>query len=108
MVTGLEPGLEDLIYVDKYYYWEAEFLPLGVELEFDKLGWNPEKCVEYLRKHDIRLISISFPFGSRIHFMNDQNNSDRFWNMIETSPQYFVKRSRLNGRYKYRSIYEVK
>jgi hypothetical protein len=107
MVTGIEPGLDDLVLAPGRYYWKALALPQQVEQDFDRVAWDWKECIDLLRNYKVRVISISVPPHARIPFMSKEENGHRFWELLAGNPGVFRKVGSPKGYYHYRSVYEV-
>ncbi|HUU42035.1 MAG TPA: hypothetical protein VMW42_13950, partial [Desulfatiglandales bacterium] len=107
MVTGLEPGLEDFVLTPGKYYWEAVGFPQDTEQVFDKLKWDSDKCINWLRENNIKIISVNVAYGASICFLREKENSERFWKLIDGNPQVFKRIGSPKGRFKYRTVYEI-
>lgn len=83
MMMGLEPGLDCMVLTPGRYYWDCRALPMDLEIDLENLGWDTDKCLEYLRRNNIRIIPCSVNQGLRIPFMAHASNSDKFWAFID-------------------------
>ena len=107
MVTGIEPGLEDFVLTPGRYYWDAIGFPQYIEQIFNNFKWDNDKCINWLRENNIKILSVNVPYGAPIYFLQESENYKRFWTLIDSNPQVFKKIGSPKGRFKYRTVYEI-